>query len=241
LLFLLQLCPSSSVLCSPQQQNATRVVQLLPPTHNLWTSTSWKPHTALQKVCEGLRVEGEEQAALQQQLEQQQAQLAAADEQHAAGLVQLAALRLTALDGTPDKLLEQVITNHMSAAASRSPGPNRHTAQAPALYCLGADWTWCRLVAMCGVPRCLEHWMCSLPDMSALLHSCTICIGSGGGRSPAECCDRCTATGEAAQTAAPSSHPACTGRVDKCRGASTSFTLHSPLCMCITLTVHQSS
>ncbi|KAL0052885.1 hypothetical protein WJX82_009195 [Trebouxia sp. C0006] len=63
---------------------------------------------ALQKVCEGLRVEGEEQAALQQQLEQQQAQLAAADEQHAAGLVQLAALRLTALDGTPDKLLEQV-------------------------------------------------------------------------------------------------------------------------------------
>lgn len=62
----------------------------------------------MQKVCEGLRIEGEEQGALQQQLEQQQAQLAAADEQHAAALKQMAALRLTALDGTTDKLLEQV-------------------------------------------------------------------------------------------------------------------------------------
>lgn len=62
----------------------------------------------MQKVCEGLRVEREEQAALQQQLEQQQAQLAAADEQHAAAQAQLTSLRLTALDGSSDKLLEQV-------------------------------------------------------------------------------------------------------------------------------------
>ncbi|KAL3157692.1 Intraflagellar transport protein 81 [Trebouxia sp. C0010 RCD-2024] len=62
----------------------------------------------LQKVCEGLRVEREEQAALQQQMEQQQAQLAAADEQHAAAQAQLTSLRLTALDGSSDKLLEQV-------------------------------------------------------------------------------------------------------------------------------------
>lgn len=62
----------------------------------------------MQKVCEGLRVEREEQVALQQQLEQQQAQLVAADEQHAAAQAQLTALRLTALDGSPDKLLEQV-------------------------------------------------------------------------------------------------------------------------------------
>ena len=61
-----------------------------------------------QKVCEGLRLEEEEQAALQQQLEQQQAQLTAADEQHTAATAQLALLRLTALDGSSDKLLEQV-------------------------------------------------------------------------------------------------------------------------------------
>lgn len=67
----------------------------------------------MQKVCEGLRVEGEEQAALQQQLEQQQAQLTAADEQHAAAQAHLASLRLTALDGTPDKLLEQVLPTHV--------------------------------------------------------------------------------------------------------------------------------
>ena len=70
----------------------------------------------MQKVCEGLRIEGEEQGALQQQLEQQQAQLAAADEQHAAALKQMAALRLTALDGTPDKLLEQVSCADVAAA-----------------------------------------------------------------------------------------------------------------------------
>lgn len=63
-----------------------------------------------QEVCEGLRVEGEEQIALQQQLEQQQAQLAAADEQHAAAEAQLTSLRLTALDGSSNKLLEQVCT-----------------------------------------------------------------------------------------------------------------------------------
>lgn len=62
----------------------------------------------MQKICEGLRVEGEEQLALQQQLEQQQAQLVAADEQHAAAQAQLTLLRLTALDGSSDKLLEQV-------------------------------------------------------------------------------------------------------------------------------------
>lgn len=64
----------------------------------------------MQKVCEGLRVEGEEQVALQQQLEQQQAQLVAADEQHDAAEAQLTLLRLTALDGSSDKLLEQVST-----------------------------------------------------------------------------------------------------------------------------------
>ena len=64
----------------------------------------------MQKVCEGLRVEGEEQVALQQQLEQQQAQLVAADEQHAAAQAQLTSLRLAALDGSSDKLLEQVTT-----------------------------------------------------------------------------------------------------------------------------------
>ena len=62
----------------------------------------------MQEVCKGLRLEEEEQASLQQQLEQQQAQLTTADEQHAAALAQLATLRLTALDGSPDKLLEQV-------------------------------------------------------------------------------------------------------------------------------------
>lgn len=97
-------------------------MHLLPPTHSLWTSTSLKAHPVLQKVCEGLRVEGEEQAALQQQLEQQQAQLAAADEQHAADLVQLAALRLTALDGTPDKLLKQV--TYTSHVCFNEPRPN---------------------------------------------------------------------------------------------------------------------
>ena len=61
----------------------------------------------MQSVCEGLRLENEEQIALQQQLEQQQSQLTAADQQHAEALAQLAALRLTALDGTSDKLLEQ--------------------------------------------------------------------------------------------------------------------------------------
>lgn len=66
----------------------------------------------MQKVCEGLRVEGEEQVALHQQLEQQQAQLVAADELHAAAQAQLTLLRLTALDGSSDKLLEQV---HISA------------------------------------------------------------------------------------------------------------------------------
>lgn len=64
----------------------------------------------MQKVCEGLRVEEEEQVALQQQLEQQQAQLVAADEQHAAAQAQLTLLRLTALDGSSNKLLEQVTT-----------------------------------------------------------------------------------------------------------------------------------
>lgn len=64
-----------------------------------------------QDVCEGLRVEGEEQIALQQQLEQQQAQLLAADEQHVAAQAQLTSLRLTALDGSSNKLLEQVCTN----------------------------------------------------------------------------------------------------------------------------------
>ena len=62
----------------------------------------------MQKVCEGLRTEAEEQTALQQQLEQQQSQLAAADQQHSEALAQLASLRLTALDGTADKLLQQV-------------------------------------------------------------------------------------------------------------------------------------
>ena len=61
----------------------------------------------MQQVSEGLRLENEEQLALQQQLEQQQSQLTAADQQHAEALAQLAALRLTALDGTADKLLEQ--------------------------------------------------------------------------------------------------------------------------------------
>ena len=55
-------------------------------------------------------MEQEEQAALQQQLEQQQAQLVAADEQHVAAQAQLTSLRLTALDGSSDKLLEQVCT-----------------------------------------------------------------------------------------------------------------------------------
>lgn len=64
----------------------------------------------MQEVCEGLRVEGEEQIALQQQLEQQQAQLVAADEQHVAAQAQLSSLRLTALDGSSSKLLEQVCT-----------------------------------------------------------------------------------------------------------------------------------
>ena len=137
-------------------------------------------------------MESEEQAALQQQLEQQQAQLAAADEQHAADLVQLAALRLTALDGTPDKLLEQV--THISHVCFNKPRPRPK----PSHSCSEADLACCHLVAMYGVPCCLEHWMWSLPDMSVLLHGCTMCIGSAGGRSPAERCDRCTATGEAA-------------------------------------------
>ena len=68
-----------------------------------------QPHTCLlQEVCEGIRTENEEQAALQQQLEQQQEQLASAEAQHSAATAQLAALRLTALHGTPEKLLEQV-------------------------------------------------------------------------------------------------------------------------------------
>lgn len=68
-----------------------------------------QPHTcSLQEVCEGIRTENEEQAALQQQLEQQQEQLASAEAQHSAATAQLAALRLTALHGTPEKLLEQV-------------------------------------------------------------------------------------------------------------------------------------
>ena len=81
--------------------------------------------------------------------------------------------------------------------------------------------------------------MWSLPDMSVLLHGCIVCIGSGGGRSPAECCDRCTVTGEAAQAAAPSGHSACTGGANKCRGVITSVELQTQLYMYIFLTVHQ--
>ena len=62
----------------------------------------------LQEVCEGIRSEREQQAALQQQYVQQQDQLAAAEAQHSSAQTNLAALRLTALHGTPDKLLEQV-------------------------------------------------------------------------------------------------------------------------------------
>ena len=60
------------------------------------------------EICEGFRTEYEEEGILQQQLEQQQEQLTGAEAQHSSALAQLAALRLTALHGTPDKLLEQV-------------------------------------------------------------------------------------------------------------------------------------
>lgn len=70
----------------------------------------------MQEVCKGLRLEQEEQASLQQQLEQQQAQLTAADEQHAAALAPLATLRLTVLDASSDKLLEQVSWPALSIA-----------------------------------------------------------------------------------------------------------------------------
>ncbi len=114
---------------------------------------SLKPRTILQKVCEGLRVEGEEQAALQHQLEQQQAQLAAADEQHAADLVQLAALRLTALDGTPDKLLEQV--THISHVCFQKPRPKPSHSSGSCAQLLGGQLdllspcgnVWCALLS----------------------------------------------------------------------------------------------
>lgn len=64
-----------------------------------------------QEVCEGIRTEYEEQATLQQQQVQQQEQLTAAEAQHSTALAQLAALRLTALHGMPDKLLEQVCSS----------------------------------------------------------------------------------------------------------------------------------
>ena len=68
-----------------------------------------------QEVCEGIRTEYEEQSTLQQQQEQQQEQLTAAEAQHSTALAQLAALRLTALHGMPDKLLEQVCSSQAVA------------------------------------------------------------------------------------------------------------------------------
>lgn len=76
-----------------------------PKAHSCEASTT---SVMLQEVCKGIRTEREEQAALQQQYVQQQEQLQAADAQHSTAQANLAALRLTALHGTPDKLLEQV-------------------------------------------------------------------------------------------------------------------------------------
>ena len=62
----------------------------------------------LQAACSELRKQQEQAALLDQQHAQQAAQLAAAEVQQTRAMAHLREVRLTAMDGTPSKLLEQV-------------------------------------------------------------------------------------------------------------------------------------
>ena len=62
----------------------------------------------LQAACSELRKQQEQAALLDQQHAQQVAQLAAAEVQQTRAMAHLREVRLTAMDGTPSKLLEQV-------------------------------------------------------------------------------------------------------------------------------------
>ena len=66
------------------------------------------PAWPLQAACSELRKQQEQAALLDQQHAQQVAQLAAAEVQQMRAMAHLREVRLTAMDGTPSKLLEQV-------------------------------------------------------------------------------------------------------------------------------------